>query len=100
MCVTHGLAVVSLGCIIGVFKQYTILNSNVMGLPAAEVMFSKGDDFRMANRIVIRTHEHSMLDMIDLEDGSSYRRHRDQMRFRTDIGQEELRAPNLNSFNR
>ncbi len=30
-----------------------------------------------------------MLDIIDLEDGSSLRRHLDQVRFRTDVSQEE-----------
>ncbi len=37
------------------------LKSNVMGLPAAEVMFSRGNDLRMANGIVIRTQGHNMV---------------------------------------
>ncbi len=53
------------------------LKSNVMGLPAAEVMFSRRNDLRMPNGIVIRTHGHNMVDIIDLEDGSSHRRHID-----------------------
>ncbi len=65
------------------------LKSNVMGLPAAEVMFSRGNDLRMANGIVTRTHRHNRLDIIDLQDGSSHRKHIDQVRFRTDVKQEE-----------
>ncbi len=45
------------------------LKSNVMGLPAAEVFFSKGNNFRMANGIVIRKHGHNMLEIVVLEDG-------------------------------
>ncbi len=36
-----------------------------------------------------------MLDIIDLEDGLPYRRHPDQVRFRTDIAQEETKVPKL-----
>ncbi len=43
------------------------MNSNVLRLPAAEVMFSRGIELLMANLIVIRTYGHSMLDTIDLE---------------------------------
>ncbi len=67
--------------------------TNVMELPAAEVMFSRGNDLRMANGIVIRTHNHNMVDIIDLENGSSHRRNIDQVRFRTDSGQEEDEIP-------
>ncbi len=34
-----------------------------------------------------------MLDIIDLDDGSSHRRHLDQVRFRTDVRQEEPESP-------
>ncbi len=44
------------------------LKSNIMGLPTAEIMFSNENDFRMANVIVIRTHGHNILGIIDLED--------------------------------
>ncbi len=64
-----------------------------MGLPAAEVMFSRGNDLRMANGIVIRTHGHNMLNIIDLEGWSAHRRHIDQVRFITDSGQEEAESP-------
>ncbi len=64
-----------------------------MGLPAAEVIFSRGIDLRMAKGIVIRAHGHNMLEIIDLEDRLSYRRHLDQVRFRTDIKQEEVESP-------
>ncbi len=64
-----------------------------MGLPAAEVVFSRGNDLRMANGIVVRTHGHNVVDIIDLEDGSSHRRHIDQVRFRTDVRQEEPESP-------
>ncbi len=63
-----------------------------MGLPAAKVMFTKGSDFRMANGIVIRTHGHNMLDIVNHKDGSSHRRHLDHVRFRTDIAQEETKS--------
>ncbi len=49
----------------------------------------------MTNGIVIKTHWHNMLDIIDLEDGLSYRRHPDQVRFRTDIAEEETKVPKL-----
>ncbi len=45
----------------------------------------------MANGAVVRTHERKMLDIIDLEDGPSNRRHLEQVRFRTNITQEETR---------
>ncbi len=76
------------------------LKSNVVGLPAAEVMFSRGNERRMANGIVIRTHGHNMVDIIDLEDGSSHRRHIDQVRFRTDIRQEKAESPKLEQLER
>ncbi len=69
------------------------LKSNVMGLSAAEVMFSRGNDLRMAEGIGVRAHGHNMVDIIDLEDGSSHRRHIDQVRFRTDVRQEEPESP-------
>ncbi len=47
----------------------------------------------MANGIVVRTHGHNMVDIIDLEDGSSHRRHIDQVRFKTDVRQEEPESP-------
>ncbi len=46
----------------------------------------------MVNGIVIRKHGHNMLDIIDLEDESSHRRHLGQVRFRTDYGQEETKS--------
>ncbi len=46
-----------------------------MGLPAVEIMFSEGNNFRMANGIVIRTHGQNMLDVIDLEEESPHRQH-------------------------
>ncbi len=69
------------------------LKSNVMGLQAVEIMFSKGHGFRMANGIVIRKHEHYLLDIINLEDELSHRRHLGQARLRTDNGQEETKSP-------
>ncbi len=71
-----------------------------MGLPAAEVMYSRENGFRIANGIVTRTQGHNILEIIDLEDGSSHRRHIDQVRFRTDVRQEKnLRVQNQNSLN-
>ncbi len=63
-----------------------------MGLPTAEIMFSKGNNFHMASVIVIRTHGHNTLDIIDLEDWSSHRRHLDQVRFKTYAAQEEAES--------
>ncbi len=45
------------------------LKSTVMELPAAEVVFSKGNNFRITNGIVIRKHGHNMLEIVVLEDG-------------------------------
>ncbi len=42
----------------------------------------------MANAIVIRTHGYNMLDIIDLVDGLSKRRHLDHVWFKIDIAKE------------
>ncbi len=55
------------------------LKLNVMELSAVEVMLSKGNDSRFDIGILMRKHAHDMLEMFDLEDSSSLKRHLDQV---------------------
>lgn len=71
------------------FKR-RVLRSNMRCVSSAEVSFTKGNDFRLAQGIVLEQLGNRMVRILDLEDGSQHRRHYDQINFQETSNTEDM----------